>query len=171
MVDILQHTEMLPLLSESRLRAVRWDLIKWATILDLDFQELERKHAAVYRTWIVLSHTVDFTWPVEKARFGDGVLLVSPAEVTLLDDGLLEFGVLTLTMTFDESDKPTSGPHLTTLSITCSRVDCLRSSLSMPPSVSMRLSDPVLPYEARVRLASDSQMLAATQQLLHSSDP
>ena len=58
--------------SDARIRAIRWDVIPWAMVLDLEWNEHERRDSRVRRVWLAFVGVSDTTWPFDRARTPTG---------------------------------------------------------------------------------------------------
>ena len=62
---------------DSRVAGIRWDLITWSLVLDLDAPEGEMRSPNFRRGWIVFSGVTDFTIPFNNVRLPLGFWITS----------------------------------------------------------------------------------------------
>lgn len=64
----LSEEEIWELTIDARIVAIRWDLIPWSLVLDLDAPESEREDAGERRAWLVFDDISEISWPFVEAR-------------------------------------------------------------------------------------------------------
>ncbi len=64
---------------------MRWDLVPWGLVFDLDVPVSEGEGVPIRRAWMVFSGVSDITWPMRQSRLPNGVWLGSAVLATQLD--------------------------------------------------------------------------------------
>ena len=141
---------------DARLVALRWDIIPFGLVMDLDQPISERRKAPMRRVWICFPGVHDITFPLDQTRLPTGCFLVSSIEITELEGPLNQYRVGALLPTYDGDQRlPRKAGS-----------DILISSIGMYGFASTRSSSPAdfgLELETRTSLASDEQLLRAIQ--------
>ncbi len=80
-VRILDASAVSEMTRDAKVVAIRWDLIKWSLVLDMDVPASEARASPVRRAWLVLGGVSEISLDLESARLPDGVWLSGPAAV------------------------------------------------------------------------------------------
>lgn len=151
-VVVLSHDELIHLSCDAKLVAIRWDLIPWCLVLDLDVRVSETKNAPIRRMWIVFEGISEISWSLDRARLPNGCWLSSEAETVALSEEFTLFKVVTLAPTYGTDGIVNANP---------SRELHIRSK-SIAGIASTELAIPGIhgiDREQRLQLASDEEML------------
>jgi hypothetical protein len=97
----LSEKETIQLTLDARLVGIRWDIIPWSLVFDLDVPTSESKNAPMCRAWIVFSGMSELSFPLNSARLPNGCWLTSNLSYKLLPDGFRDYSVLGLVPMFD----------------------------------------------------------------------
>lgn len=133
--------------------AIRWDLVPWALVLDLDAPDSEGAGVPVRRVWLVFDGVSDISWPMDRARLPNGCWLGSEI-VAVPDDSQVEFRVGALLPRFGADDR-VQGRPAQTVAIRCQALRVVRSAAAAV------VIDRELSRAERLQLSSDEEMLAA----------
>jgi hypothetical protein len=137
----------------SRVVALRWDLVPWDLVLDIDCSELLDGAGATRRGWLIFGGVSELSWSLRNARLPNGVIMTAPIGRTAIENGFVKYTLLHLAPTFNEHGNITGNPH-NELTITAMGLSCLVSS-----SVTDTAGE-WLDFEKRNVLASDADFLA-----------
>jgi hypothetical protein len=74
---LVEENAALALARDARIVAIRWDLIEWGLVLDLDVPTSECENSAIRRAWLVFSGVSEVTIPMAAARLPTGIWLTS----------------------------------------------------------------------------------------------
>ena len=97
----LTGDEILSLTFNSRLVALRWDLVPFSLAWDLDVYLTEGDGVPMHRAWICFSGLGGFSWNLDDARLPTGCWLTSVFETKQLDDQMTEYRVVGLFSPFN----------------------------------------------------------------------
>ncbi len=89
-----EFAEISDIVLDARVRAVRWDVVPWAMIFDLDLQVYAGSRFPEdgrTRAWLCFASACDVTLTAEMVRFGNGFLIGS--EVVRTDRGKTPSGL------------------------------------------------------------------------------
>lgn len=100
----LTNNEVLAITLDARVVAIRWDVIPWSLVLDLDTPATEEDRTKMRRTWICFDGIDAFTWSFSKTRLPTGCWLESTIRISPLPNGFSEFCFLALTPRFNNED-------------------------------------------------------------------
>jgi hypothetical protein len=151
----VEEHDALALSWDARIVAVRWDLVPWGLVLDLDTPVSEAKGAAMRRAWLVFSGISEVTIPMRANRLPTGIWLTSSFDVDDKDEhGLRMYACRALLPTFD-GDRLRGEDSAGELSV---RAQSLVAVLSMGSDTPAEYG---LAWEVRVGLSSDQDMLSA----------
>ena len=89
-VFALSFEESLSVTEDARVAALRWDVLPWALVLDLDAFVGENR-TDLRRVWIGFTGLSEVTWPFESARVPNGVWLSAGIGVIELSDRWREY--------------------------------------------------------------------------------
>lgn len=137
---------------DARLVAIRWDLLDWGVVLDLDTPASESKDAPMRRAWLVFSGVDEITMLLRDARLPTGIWLTSSLVVRLDDEGYHLCSCSALFPVFD-GDELQSVNTPSTLSIRA------RSVFGVVSSGFHAAGEVGLSYVERQSLSSDLEML------------
>lgn len=137
----------------ARVVAIRWDLVPWALVLDLDAPESEERAAPLRRVWLVFEGVSDISWPMERARLPNGCWLNSEVVATPVGSEV-EFSVSALLPQFGDDERVQGRPA----QIIIIRGQALQTVRSNASAVVL---DRDLSRAERLDIASDEEMLAA----------
>ncbi len=110
-IQIFTDDETEKRVCDARLVAIRWDVIPWAVVLDLDAPESEAAGAPVHRMWIVADGIRDLSWSLARARLPTGCFLTSEAFIARDADGRATFTASTLTPAFTDDGQVVGDVH------------------------------------------------------------
>lgn len=148
-VVLLQRSQVHELTRDARVVAIRWDLLDWGVVLDLDAPVSEANDADMRRAWLAFSVVDEITVAIKEARVPTGIWLTSSLEQTSDEKGYSVFSCHALLPVLD-GDSPSS-----TLSIRAQGIFGLVSRGSCRPG------EYGLSFEARQSLCSDAELLSA----------
>ncbi len=149
----LQGSEVHAVTKDARLVAIRWDLLEWGVVLDLDVAASEAKSAVMRRVWLAFEGVAEITLAVQRARLPTGIWLTSSLDAESDDEGFSIFSCQALVPVFDGNALSATATSRT-LSIRAQAVFGVRSRGAEAPA------DYGLTFESRQRLCSDLEMLA-----------
>lgn len=150
---LLAYDQALELTRDARVVAIRWDLVPWALVLDLDAPDSEGREVPLRRSWLVFDGVSDISWPMDRARLPNGCWLNSEV-VCVPIAAEFEFRVSALLPQFGGDDRVQGQPA----QIVAIRAQALRAVRSEEGVV---VSGRNLSRAERLQLASDERMLAA----------
>ena len=78
---------------DARIAAIRWDLVPFGMVWDLDVPVSERKNAKMCRAWIYFDGLDDLSIPLSRVRLPTGCWLDSGIQVNPLGNELSEFRI------------------------------------------------------------------------------
>ena len=146
--------DALNLSRDSRIVALRWDLVPWGIVLDLDVPISEAEGAAMRRAWLLFSGVADVTIPMQSSRLPTGIWLTSSFAVEACAQELLLYTCRALLPEFDGNRLRENG--------TLGRISIRAQSLVGVVSENSSLAGEYgLALKARTDLASDQEMLAS----------
>jgi hypothetical protein len=148
----IDQTTALDLADLSRLVAIRWDLVQWGLVLDLDCSEFPDGDGDSRRGWLVFEGVSELTWSLRKSRLPTGLMLTSAIEVSTTESGMREYCIRHLAPTLNERDEVEGNPA-NILTISAQSMSGFISSLTVAPK------DSWPSYEERNALATDADFL------------
>jgi len=152
----LPSEETLRATLDAKLVAIRWDLIPWSMVFDLDVPTSEAKNAGIYRAWIVFKGMSQLTFPSHGARLPNGCCLTSILTCESRPDGFQDYAVTGILPIFDGNGL--SDARQSARIVVCAQgIKGLRSESSAIPS------EFGLPYATRIALASDAELQAMAE--------
>ncbi len=151
---LVEESAALALARDARIVAIRWDLMEWGLVLDLDVPTSECESSAMRRAWLVFSGVSEVTIPMEAARLPTGVWLTSSLAVEGGQDGLRVYTCWALLPSFD-GDELRATDAVGGISIRAQELVGVISATTDNPT------EYGLSYQARTRLATDQAMLDA----------
>jgi hypothetical protein len=146
--------DALHLSRDSRVVALRWDLVPWGIVLDLDVPISEAKGAAMRRAWLLFSGVAEVTIPMQSSRLPTGIWLTSSFAVEGSAQESLLYTCRALLPEFNENRLREDG----TLGCISIRAQSLVGVVSQRSSLA---SEYGLSLGSRTDLASDQEMLAS----------
>jgi hypothetical protein len=155
---VVGKIDVLNLSQDARIVAIRWDLIDWGLVLDLDVPASESEGSPMRRAWLVFSGVSEVSIPMENARLPNGVWLTSSLSVERDQAGFKVYSCNALLPSFEGNERRANDAK-NTISIRAQDLTGVISTGSDNPS------EPSLSYEARTRLANDQSMLEAVATL------
>ena len=78
---LLSVDEALSSMRDACIVGIRWDLVPWGLVLDLDVPASEEREAPVHRAWIIFSGLSEISWPLESARIPNGCWITSAGDL------------------------------------------------------------------------------------------
>jgi hypothetical protein len=148
----LAESDALRLSMDARIVAVRWDLLEWGVVFDLDTPVSEAKRSAMKRAWLVFSGLDQLTVPMLGARLPTGLWLTSSLDVEPAPQG---FRTYTCHGHFAVPDGAGVRANLKALVVQAQSLVGVVSTNGAPPI------DYGLALDVRRKLASDDEMLRA----------
>lgn len=149
--------------ADSRLVAIRWDLLEWGLVLDFDAPESEAADARMHRGWLAFDGVSDMTVPIRRSRLPTGCFTSGGVAQSDSDGELSEYVLSALFPTFDENGAIEAGPAKD-ITIKALRVVGVLSVASAAPGPNG------LTYRDRVALANDQSMLIGLSEALAQPD-
>lgn len=143
---------MYSLTTDARIVAIRWDLLEWGVVFDLDTPVSESEGAAMRRAWLAFSGVAEVTLALQNARLPTGIWLKSSLESMLDDEGFRRYTCQALLPVFEGHSLRSEGMS-STLSIRAQDVVGVVSRNSEAPR------EYGLSFESRQRLCADLEML------------
>ena len=108
-LEEVRGESLLSLTYDAKLVALRWDLVAFGLVWDLDVSCSEKADAPMRRGWICFCDVSELNWPLDKARLPIGCWLTSVLEV-IPGDGLeIEYRVAGLFSRFENNRPIPSG--------------------------------------------------------------
>lgn len=136
---------------------LRWDLVPWGLVVDLDVPRDSDLAQEVGRAWLAFASLRDLTFPAEAARVPHGCFGADEVWTTSKEDGTRVFEFQVLLPVFDAAD--VMKPHPSRLvTVSAQSGFLIRSSGSAIPD-----SDAGLSFRQRQSLASDESLLAVLE--------
>jgi hypothetical protein len=151
---MLEENEILKLTQDARIAGIRWDVIPWCLVLDLDVPISEARQAPMRRAWIVFHGVSELTFPAQDARLPNGCWLTSTSSLTAVPTDYRMFCVLALMPRF-------IGNESSAISAVEKIVICARRMVGVVSSASATPGDSGLAWENRIALATDEEMRVA----------
>jgi len=139
---------------DALLLALRWDLIPWSLVLDLDTPISEGAEAPLRRAWIVFGGVSEIYFPVHNARLPNGCGLISQISITELTDDFKLYEFWGLLPSFSENDSIHENPSKE-ISIKAKEIAGLISIETSSPNINF------IDRQTRINLASDEEFLSA----------
>jgi len=139
---------------DALLLALRWDLIPWSLVLDIDTPISEAVDAPYRRAWLVFGDVSEIYFPIHNARLPNGCGLISQISISELTDDFKLYEFCGLLPSFSENDSIIEYPSKD-ISIKAKEITGLIS-------IEARSSDiNFIDRQTRVNLASDEEFLLA----------
>lgn len=90
--------------ADSRLVAIRWDLLEWGLVLDFDVPESEAADAKMHRGWLAFDGVSEVTIPFEHSRLPTGCFASGGLGERESNGRFHEYFLSALFPTFNETD-------------------------------------------------------------------
>ena len=150
----IQGSDLYDVTQDARVVSIRWDLVQWALVLDLDAPTSEAKDAPVMRAWLVFSGLSELSWPMKCVRIPNGCGLTSTIRPSPGSGEFQEYRFTALLPRF-RADESLEGNPAQEVMIRAQALHGVASERSARPG------EFGLSWAARVALASDEEMLGA----------
>jgi hypothetical protein len=150
-----EETQLLTL--DARVMAIRWDVIPWSLVLDVDVPVSEAEAAPIYRAWIVFNGVLEIYWPLLGTRLPNGCWLTSAINIEDLPDDFHEYSFFALLTRFAPDDSVIETPNEDrSIRIIAKRYYGIRSIETKVPSDYNTIT-----RKERISLATDEEFLQA----------
>ena len=137
---------------DARVVALRWDVIPWGLVLDLDVPISEDNKAFMKRAWLCFSGIDSITWNFAAARLPTGIWLISPIVMSDLKNGFHEYRFSAILPQFQTNGSMMANPsHEIIIRAQC--IECIISKESVRPG------EYGLTWRDRVALANDQAFI------------
>lgn len=87
----LHPAEAMAIACDAKIVALRWDLIPWGFVLDIDAAVPERGEGAVTRAWVAFHGVGEISWKFDQARLPNGCWIASQIFETRTDGKLCTY--------------------------------------------------------------------------------
>jgi hypothetical protein len=162
LVRKLNHIETIRLTLDARVMAIRWDLIPWSLVLDLDVKDSEAIDASTYRAWLVFTGISELSWPLDNTRLPHGCFLTSEMTVTDVPNDFKKYGFMGLL--------PSHLENGATINPCAKSIDIKAKGIIGVCSVKkLKSEDGFIGYKERVNLVSDEEMLVELERAMGQS--
>ena len=138
---------------DARLAALRWDVVPWSLVLDLDTPVTENANALMKRAWIILTNISELSFPLSNARIPNGCWLTSQIGFTTLSNNFINYEVSCLLPSFNQDDELQNNP-VKNISVIAQGIIGLSSTQTG------RSTDKILDRKIRTDLADDVDFLS-----------
>lgn len=143
----------------TKIAAIRWDLIPWGLVLDVDVMheddpDYEADEHLMKRGWVVFWGIDGITWTFENDRFPTGCWVRGGLDIEPVADGFQNYSFRILTGRFNKNGEPLR-PAYEDVTI------CAKRAAGVISRRSTACEAYGLSREARQTLASDDEMLSA----------
>lgn len=98
---IVESSDLVNVTLDARLVGLRWDLIPWSLVFDLDSPIAEGMPVIMKRSWLCFHRVGDITLPWEKVRLPTGCWLTSTIQRFEKPDGFSDFSIAGLFSQFE----------------------------------------------------------------------
>ena len=149
---LLNDQETRALTVDARVVAVRWDVLPWGLVLDLDAPVAESENAPMRRAWLAFLEVGEITIPMLEARLPTGIWLTSSLQVGPDERGFRVFSCNALLPVFD-------GNSLRSTGVPSPLAVRARAVLGLASRDSRIGEEYGLGFESRQALCSDRDML------------
>jgi hypothetical protein len=146
----IEKTEVYNLTKDARLVGIRWDIVPWGLVLDLDAPVSEKERSPVRRAWLVFHGLSELNFPLINTRLPNGCWLNSSLSCSPLPNDFTDFVFIAIVPHFVGNivdGKPTKEVVIRAKQVT----GIVSASKSAP-------NDDGLTWEERNRLATDAEM-------------
>jgi hypothetical protein len=152
LIDRFENDSALALSRDARITAIRWDLVPWGLVLDLDSPVSEARDAGMRRVWLVFAGIGEVTLPVYNARLPSGIWLTSDLVASDIVHGSRHYTCQALLPQFD-GNALREGRSSDEVVISAQALVGLASTRSTTPT------EYGLSRAARIELCSDEDLL------------
>ena len=97
----LQGQDVCDLTWDARVVAIRWDLLEWGVVFDLDVPVSEAEDAPMRRAWLAFEGDSEITITMLDARLPTGIRLTSSMEIGIRANEFQLFSCMALLPVFD----------------------------------------------------------------------
>lgn len=104
----LSKNEINSLTRDAKIVSIRWDLVDWGLVLDLDVSMSESHQSLVRKAWLFFEAISDIDIPLNEVRIPNGCFLTSNIATKQLEDGFRIYSFNALLPKFDIYDEMTS---------------------------------------------------------------
>lgn len=101
----LLPAEAMTIARDAKIVALRWDLVPWGLVLDVDAVVPERGEGVVTRAWLVFYGVGDVSWRFDQARLPNGCWISSLVSETREDGELCMYRFRALLPRFSPADQ------------------------------------------------------------------
>ncbi len=140
---------------DARVAAIRWDVIPWGLVLDLDAPVCEAPGAPMKRAWLLFPAVSEISWPFIEARLPNGCWLSSKMSCSWSGGGVREYRFTALLPRFSGEVMSLESPPSEVM-IRAQRVSGAASLGTHPPG-----EHGILAWAERGRLARDEALISA----------
>lgn len=149
----LADVEIDQVLADSRIASLRWDLLPWALVLDLDVGVRDGEgEECMCRAWIAFEGVTDSTWPFDRVRVPSGWWSTTRMQRSQVEGGLVEFRFSVLAPQAEE-DGGVAGDRAAQVVL---RAKAVRGVMSVKAALTSPFG---LTYRNRTALATDVDLL------------
>ncbi len=154
-VHRLSEEEVFGVTWDARVAAIRWDVLPWELVLDLDSPLSEGEGVPLRRVWLAFGGVSEITLELRETRIPNGLWISTGIDVSQVQAGFEDYGFL--------ATLPTFAPDDTLVGRASRRVVIRATSLVGAASVGSTLAGAlgVLEWAQRVALASDEELVQA----------
>jgi hypothetical protein len=139
---------------DARVAALRWDVVPWGLVIDLDSPASEAKDAPMRRAWLAFPGLSELSWPFAGARLPNGCWLTSRITCVAVDAKFREYRFLALLPRFSGDDVIVGVPSQEVMIRSMGMVGIASEETSPPTAYG-------LPWAERISLARDEEMVVA----------
>lgn len=86
-VEKIDFDELVSIVRDAKIVALRWDLIEWAFVFDLDVPTSEGDCKPIHRTWLMFKGFSEISISMENARLPNGCFIASYISIEATQDG------------------------------------------------------------------------------------
>ena len=154
-VILLEGNEALNIAIDARIVSLRWDLIEWALVVDIDYKvKVDLSASSTGRAWLIFDDITDVSVDFDQARIPNGISSIHGITSTYVDQIYTDFFLFVLAPKYDMKNNMQKNP----LSEVKLRAKKLRVVKSKRTSVFGQFGPN---FNERQSLASDPEFLAA----------
>jgi hypothetical protein len=111
-VSIMPDSEALRIAYDAKILSLRWDLIPWALVLDIDYKNaFEQSNSAVGRAWLVFYDITELWFSFDEARLPNGLFSTYYISTRKFNEEYTDYCLSILAPTFDSTNKILPNPH------------------------------------------------------------
>jgi hypothetical protein len=89
---------------DARIAAIRWDILPWGLVLDLDARLSEAQDSPLRRVWLAFDGVAEMTLELLDSRVPNGIWITSGIEVTEVSERFRDYSFLALLPTHAPDD-------------------------------------------------------------------